>query len=85
MYEDIFCASFLSRCGEGFTTKIQIEEDKAKIIARLSGGSILKAMQFIDDDALALRQKALSCLQDNFSIKIYGHLLMNYQVLSEIR
>ena len=26
-------------------------------------------MQFIDDDALALRQKALSCLQDNFSIK----------------
>ncbi len=45
------------------------EEDKAKIIARLSGGSILKAMQFIDDDALALRQKALSCLQDNFSIK----------------
>lgn len=69
MYEDIFCASFLSRCGKGFTTKIQIEEDKAKIIARLSGGSILKAMQFIDDDALALRQKALSCLQDNFSIK----------------
>lgn len=80
--KDMILPTILSRCmkiyfaplsyldvAKVLQQKIQIEEDKAKIIARLSGGSILKAMQFIDDDALALRQKALSCLQDNFSIK----------------
>ena len=80
--KDMILPTILSRCmkiyfaplsyldvAKVLQQKIQIEEDKAKIIARLSGGSILKAMQFIDDEARALRQKALSCLQDNFSIK----------------
>lgn len=80
--KDMILPTILSRCTKIYFAplsykevakilqqKIQIEEDKAKIIARLSSGSILKAMQFIDDDALALRQKALDCLKKDFSIK----------------
>lgn len=80
--KDMILSTILSRCmkiyfaplnyqevAKVLQQKMDITQDKAMIIARLSGGSILKAMQFIDDDALALRQKALSCLQEDFSIK----------------
>lgn len=80
--KDMILSTILSRCmkiyfaplnyqevAKVLQQKMDITQDKAMIIARLSSGSILKAMQFIDDDALVLRQKALSCLQEDFSIK----------------
>lgn len=80
--KDMILSTILSRCmkiyfapltymevARALQQQMDITEDKAKIIARLSGGSILKARQFIDDDALALRQRALNCLQEDFSIK----------------
>ena len=49
--------------------KLDIDSKKAHVIARLSGGSVKKAMQFVDDNALMLRQKAQILLIKNFDVR----------------
>ena len=49
--------------------KLDIDSKKAHVIARLSGGSVKKAMQFVDDNALMLRQKAQMLLIKNFDVR----------------
>ena len=48
--------------------KLAVKESDAQIMARLSGGSVKIAMQFMDNDALVLRDKALYCLEENFTV-----------------
>lgn len=63
--------------------KMQIEKNKAKIIANLSNGSMQKAIQFIDDNSLALRDKAINILEQNFSVKLVWSFLEEYSALEK--
>ena len=49
--------------------ELEVDSKKAHVIARLSGGSVKKAMQFVDDNALMLREKAQMVLVKNFDVR----------------
>lgn len=54
---------------------LSIDNSTAQIMARLSGGSVKMAMQFMDNDALLLRDKAIKCLEQNLTVpKIWSFI-----------
>ncbi len=71
--KDMLLNTILSRCMKIYfaplqeievtqvlTKKFTIDETKARLIAKLSGGSASKAIEFIDDNSLAIRDKAIA-------------------------
>lgn len=80
--KDLLLPTILSRCmklyfaplGENEVAAVlkhnrNIEENKAAIIAALAGGSIKRALSFIDDDSLDLCRKAMDFLHKDLSAK----------------
>lgn len=94
--KDMLLPTILSRCTkihfaplecsvieQILSEKMQIDKDKAKIIANLSNGSMQKAIQFIDDNALDLREKAINILEQTFSVKQIWSFLEEYASLEK--
>ncbi len=78
-HKEMLLPTVLSRCTKiyfaplreeetaGILAKRGISPDKAAIIARLSGGSASRALNFIDSDALKLRSQALSLWENKLT------------------
>ncbi len=76
--KDMLLTTILSRCmkiyfaplqetdvAQVLTKKFTIDETKARLIAKLSGGSASKAIEFVDDDSLTIRNKAIAFFSMN--------------------
>lgn len=79
--KDMILPTILSRCMKIYFAPMKVDDitkvlvqnlsldnSTAQIMARLSGGSVKTAMQFMDNDALLFRNKAVKCLEQNFTV-----------------
>ena len=89
--KDMLLSTILSRCMKIYfplldslvikqilKDKYDIDDEKSQIIAGLANGSMQKALQFIDDDALLLRDKALEIMTEDFSVRKIWSFLEEY-------
>lgn len=78
--KDMLLSTILSRCMKIYFSPLADDEvlqvlqqqqnipsDKAKVIAKLSGGSVSTALEFVDTDTLNLRNLAIEFLTMNFT------------------